>query len=109
SGQSGQTQYKSQTQAYPSSACAGSKSDKLILRSIRSVHAGVPVMTEPFDLILQLQFSPFEFHYSQVIDRGMGQAFGDFVFEGLMSFFQFRKVRLHRHAVCLLNQWLSTI
>jgi hypothetical protein len=73
----------------------------------RSVHADV--MAQPFDLVLHLQFSSFEFHNSQVIDRGMGQAFGDFFFERLMSFLQFRKVRLHRHAVCLLNQWLSTI
>ena len=66
-------------------------------------------MTQPFDLVLYLQFAAFEFHDFQIIDRGMGQAFGNFVFERLMSFFQFRKVRLHRHAVCLLNQWLSTI
>ena len=28
----------------------------------------------------------------------MGQAFANFIFERLMSSFQFRKVRLHRHA-----------
>ena len=28
------------------------------------------------------------------------------VLERLMLFFQFRKVRLHRHQSCLLNQWL---
>jgi hypothetical protein len=64
-------------------------------------------MAQPFDLVLHLQFTSFEFHDSQIIDRGMGQAFGDFIFERLMFLFQFRKVRLHRHAVCLLNQWLS--
>jgi len=36
----------------------------------------------------------------------MGQAIVDLLFERLMLFFQFRKVRLHRHAICLLNQWL---
>jgi len=66
-------------------------------------------MTQLFDLVLHLQFAPLELHNSQVIDRGMGQAFGNFIFERLMPFFQFRKMRLHRHAVCLLNQWLSTI
>ena len=35
----------------------------------------------------------------------MGKTFVDFFFERLMPFLQFRKVRLHRHAVCLLNQW----
>jgi hypothetical protein len=74
-----------------------------------SVHAGVTVMAQPLDLILHLQFATFELHDSQVIDRWMGQAFGNFVFERLMSSLQFRKVRLHRHAVCLLNQWPSTI
>jgi hypothetical protein len=64
-------------------------------------------MAQPFDLVLHLQFATFEFHDSQIIDRWMGQAFGDFVFQCLMSSLQFRKVRLHRHAVCLLNQWLS--
>src|ERR1700675_1583483 len=35
----------------------------------------------------------------------MGQAFVDFLLERLMFFFKFRKVRLHRHQSCLLNQW----
>jgi hypothetical protein len=72
------------------------------------MHAGT-VMTYPLYLVLHLQFATLELHNSQVIDRWMGQAFGDFVFERLMLSLQFRKVRLHRHAVCLLNQWLSTI
>ena len=36
----------------------------------------------------------------------MGQAIVDFLLERLMLFFQLREVRLHRHAECLLNQWL---
>jgi hypothetical protein len=36
----------------------------------------------------------------------MGQAIVDFFLECLMLLFQFREVRLHRHAECLLNQWL---
>ena len=35
----------------------------------------------------------------------MGQAIVDFAFERLMLLFEFRKVRLHRHSVCLLNQY----
>jgi hypothetical protein len=74
-----------------------------------SVNACVSVDTQALDFVLYLQFSPLEFHYFQVIDRWVSQAFVYFVFKRLMSFLQFRKVRLHRHAVCLLNQWLSTI
>src|ERR1039457_3107472 len=35
----------------------------------------------------------------------MGQAIANFLFECLVLFFEFRKVRLHRHQSCLLNQW----
>jgi hypothetical protein len=57
-----------------------------------------------------VQFTTLEFDNLQIIDRGMDQAFVDFVLECLMFFFEFRKVRLHRHAACLLNLfdlWLS--
>src|ERR1035438_9824885 len=37
----------------------------------------------------------------------MGQAIANFLFECLVLFFEFRKVRLHRHQSCLLNQWAS--
>jgi len=63
-------------------------------------------MPETLDFVLYLQFTPFEFDYFQVIGRGMGQAIVDLLFERLMLFFEFRKVRLHRHSACLLNQWL---
>jgi hypothetical protein len=36
----------------------------------------------------------------------MGQAIVNFAIERLMLFFKFRKMRLHRHAKRLLNQWL---
>jgi hypothetical protein len=64
-------------------------------------------MPKALDLVLYLQFATLEFHDFQVIDRGMGQAVVDFLFECLVPFFEFRKVRLHRHTACLLNQWLS--
>src|ERR1039458_10317929 len=35
----------------------------------------------------------------------MCQAVVDFLLECLMLFFEFRKVRLHRHPICLLNPW----
>ena len=72
----------------------------------RSVHAGVTVMPEPFDLVLHLQFLTLKLHNSQIIDRGVGQAFVDFLLERLVLLFELREMRLHRHAVCLLNQWL---
>jgi hypothetical protein len=70
------------------------------------VDAGVAVLPEPLDLVLHLQFLTLEFHDFQIIDRGMCQAIIDFFLERLMLLFQFREVRLHRHAECLLNQWL---
>jgi len=63
-------------------------------------------MPEAFDLVFYQQFFTLEFYDFQVIDRGMRQAIVNFSFERLMLFFEFRKVRLHRHAACLLNQWL---
>jgi hypothetical protein len=72
----------------------------------RSVDAGVFGMPQPLDLVLDLQLLTLEFQDSQVIDRWMGLTFDYFVFEGLVLFFEFREVRLHRHQSCLLNQWL---
>ena len=34
----------------------------------------------------------------------MSQAIRNFAIERLVPFFEFRKVRLHRHSICLLNQ-----
>ena len=49
-----------------------------------SVHAGVTAMAQPLDLILHLQFARFSSTISGHRPR-MGQAFGNFVFERLMS------------------------
>jgi hypothetical protein len=68
------------------------------------MHARQAVMAQSLDLFLYLQFTAFEFYDYQVIDRGMGQAIRYFVLECLMTSFEFRKMRLQRHAVCLLNQ-----
>jgi hypothetical protein len=61
-------------------------------------------MPQTLDLVLEVQFSTLELYNFQVIDRGMDQAIVDFTLERLMLLFEFSKVRLHRHAVCLLNQ-----
>jgi len=71
------------------------------------VHAGVPIVPDTLDLVLYQQFPTFEFYDFQIIDRGMRLAIVDLFFEGLVLLLEFRKVRLHRHAVCLLNQWRS--
>src|SRR5579885_2936370 len=55
-------------------------------------------LAQPFDLVLDLQFLALEFHDLQIIHRGMTQAFADLLFECPMLPFQFRKVRLQRHA-----------
>jgi hypothetical protein len=68
------------------------------------VNAGVAVVPETDDFVFQVKFTPFELYYFQVINRGMDQAFVYFTFERLVLLFEFRKMRLHRHAVCLLNQ-----
>jgi hypothetical protein len=72
----------------------------------RSVHTGFAVLAQPLDFVLDQKLLTFEFHDFQIIDRGVGQAFRNFLLERLMLFFKFRKVRLHRHQPCLLNQWL---
>jgi hypothetical protein len=63
-------------------------------------------MTDPFDLVLEQQFTPFEFHNFQIIDRGMRLAIVYFFVECPVLLFKFRKMRLHRHAECLLNLWI---
>ncbi len=65
-------------------------------------------MPQALDLVFYQKFLPFEFYDLQIVDPAMGQAVCYFFFKRLVPFFEFRKVRLHRHAVCLLNQWLST-
>jgi len=63
-------------------------------------------VSQTLDLVLHQQLFSLKFYDFQVIDRGVGQAIVDFFFKCLMLFLKFRKVRLHRHAACLLNQWL---
>jgi hypothetical protein len=67
------------------------------LNAMTLVDADAVGLPQPDDLVFHLQLAPFEFHDQKVIRRGMRQAVVDFLFEGLMPFFQFRKMRLHRH------------
>ena len=62
-------------------------------------------MSQPFDLVLDQELFSLEFHHLEIVDGGVGLAIVDLLFEGLMLLFEFRKMRLHRHAECLLNLW----
>jgi hypothetical protein len=52
---------------------------------------------EARDLVLYLQLATLQLDYFQIIRRGMCERFADFRVERPMSFFQFRKMRLHGH------------
>jgi hypothetical protein len=62
-------------------------------------------MPEALDLVLQQELSPFEFRNFQIIDRGVRLAIVYFFAECPVLLLKFRKMRLHRHAGCLLNLW----
>ena len=72
-----------------------------------SVHAAVLVMPKTLYLVLEQQFTPFEFNNFQIIDRGMGLAIADPIADGPVLLLKFRKMRLHRHTECLLNLLVS--
>ncbi len=60
------------------------------------------VVPEPLDLVLDLQFFSLEFRNLKIVGGGVGERFVDFVFERLVPFFEFRKMRFNRHVGCLL-------
>jgi hypothetical protein len=62
------------------------------------------ILPQAHDLVLQLQFSPLQFHDFQVIRGWMGKCFVDFVFQRSVLLFQFRKMRLNCHVAFLLAQ-----
>jgi hypothetical protein len=68
-----------------------------------SVNTGGVGVTQSFDFVLDQQFTSFEFYNFQIVGRGMREAIMDLFVERLMLLFEFRKMRLHRHALCLLN------
>jgi hypothetical protein len=62
------------------------------------MHAAGLVLAEALDLVLQQQFTSFEFHNLQVIDRGMRLAIVYLFVERPVLFLKFREMGLHRHA-----------
>jgi hypothetical protein len=65
------------------------------------------ILPQARDLVLQLQFTALQFQHLQVIRRRMRKRFIDFVFERLVLFFEFRKMRLNCHVAFLLaSDWL---
>jgi hypothetical protein len=67
------------------------------------------IVPKPLDLVLDVQFFPLEFHDLKVVGGRVGERFVDFVFQRLVSFFEFRKMRFNRHVGCLLALDLSLI
>ncbi len=59
------------------------------------------ILPQARDFIFQLQFTAFQFGQFQVICRGVGLCILDFVFECLVPFFKFCKMRLDRHSLLL--------
>jgi hypothetical protein len=62
------------------------------------MQAAVSVLAETLDLVFQQQFATFEFQHFQIVYRGVRLAIVDSMFERLVFFFEFREMRLHRHA-----------
>jgi hypothetical protein len=67
------------------------------------------IVPKPFDFILDVQFFSLEFGNLKVVGGGMGERFVDFLFQRLVPFFEFRKMRFNRHVACLLASDLSLI
>jgi hypothetical protein len=63
-----------------------------------------PSVLQAHDLFFHLQFFSLEFADFEIVRPRMGQRFVDLILKSPMLLFEFRKVRLHRHAKCLLNQ-----
>lgn len=60
------------------------------------------ILPQAGDFVLQLQFASLEFRHLQIIRRRMCQRLVEFIFESLVAFFEFRKMRLNGHVACLL-------
>jgi hypothetical protein len=56
-------------------------------------------MTEPFDLISQMQLAALEINDHQVISRAMEQRFGNLIFEGFVPPFKNRGMVWFRHDI----------
>ena len=60
------------------------------------------VVPQSLDLVLDVQFFSLEFCNLKVVGGGMGERVVDFLFQRLVPFFEFRKMRFNRHVGCLL-------
>lgn len=67
------------------------------------------IVSEPLDFVLDVQFFSLEFHNLKVVGGGVGECFVDFLFQRLVPFLEFRKMRFNRHLGCLLASDLSLI
>ena len=66
------------------------------------------VVPQPLNFVLDLQFFSLEFRNLKIVGGGVGERFVDLVFQRLVPFFEFRKMRFNRHVGCLLA-YLSLI
>jgi len=67
------------------------------------------IVPEPLDLVLDVQFFSLEFRNVKVVGGGVGERFVEFLFQRVVPFFEFRKMRFNRHVACLLASDLSLI
>jgi hypothetical protein len=58
---------------------------------------------EPHDLVFDVQFAALELYNFQIVGRWMGKRFVDFLFQCLMTFLEFRKMRFDRHVAASLR------
>jgi hypothetical protein len=63
---------------------------------------GADLATQALDLILQVQLTPLDLQYFQIIDREMPLSLGKLGFQRFMPHFKFNKVRLDGHQEGLL-------
>jgi hypothetical protein len=56
---------------------------------------------QPHDLVLDVQFSPLQFYDLKIVSGWVGECLDDFLFQRLVPFLKFRKMRFNRHVVFL--------
>jgi hypothetical protein len=58
---------------------------------------------EPYDLVFDVQLAPLQLCNFQIVGRWVRERFVDFLFQCLMPFLEFRKMRLDRHMAASLR------
>jgi hypothetical protein len=66
------------------------------------------VVPDASDLVLHVQFFPFQFQEMEVVDGGVGERFCQLLLERFVTFLKFRKMRFNRHVSCLLASVVSS-